>query len=365
MLARLVLAAVFLLAGVAKLADPRGASKAFAEFGLAKAPAALLALVLPVIEMGVAVALIPAQSAWYGAWAALALFGIFIAAITINLIRGRKPDCHCFGQLHSAPVGRSTLIRNAVLGAIAAWLVALGPMHDGPSLWDYLIKAGDNERRLFAVAGFIMAFLVWRASKQRRAEPVESAEPWALDWEDEEEGPAAATPAPKSPPTQPRPPRDPALRKILLEGNGWPVGTRAPDFTLPDTSGQKCSLESMREQGKTICLVFSSPHCEPCRALWPYVTRWAKEYEQGLNTMVISRGAGAENLARKSGFDLTRVLLQQEFEISEAYGVTTTPAAVLIGADGAIQSGLSVGREDIAKLFATALLRSGQTDTFT
>ncbi len=368
MLARVVLAAVFLLAGVAKLADPKGASKALGEFGLPKAPAALLALILPVVEIGVAVALLPAESAWYGAWASLALFGVFIMAIAVNLIRGRKPDCHCFGQLHSAPVGRSTLIRNGALAALAAWLVVLGPMRDGPSLWEHLIQAGDNERRWFAVAGFVLCFLLWRASRQRREEPAESA---ASAWGDEEDegdeeyGPAAATPVAKPSPTQPRPPRDPALRKILLEGNGWPAGTRAPDFTLPDITGQKCSLEALREQGKTICLVFSSPHCEPCRALWPYVARWAKEYEPGLSTIVISRGAGAENLARKSGFDVTRVLLQQEFEISDAYGVTTTPAAVLIGSDGLIQSRLSVGREDIEKLFAAALLASGQTDTFT
>ena len=363
MLARLVLAAVFLLAGVAKLSDPKGASKALGDFGLARAPAALLALVLPIVEIGVAVALIPAESAWYGAWAALALFGVFIIAIAVNLIRGRKPDCHCFGQLHSAPVGGSTLIRNGALAALAAWLVVLGPLRDGPSLWEHLIKAGDNERRWFAVAGFVMCFLLWRASRQRREEPAEStASGWGdEEYEgDEEEGQAGETHVAK-----PQPRGDPVLRKILLEGNGWPVGTRATDFTLPDIAGQKCSLESLREQGKAICLVFSSPHCDPCRALWPHVARWAKEYEPGLSTIVISRGAGAESLARKSGFDVTRVLLQQEFEISYAYGVTTTPAAVLIGSDGLIQSRLSVGKEDIGKLFATTLLPSGQTDTFT
>jgi hypothetical protein len=35
----------------------------------------------------------------------LALLVLFIVAIAVTLARGRKPDCHCFGQLHSKPIG--------------------------------------------------------------------------------------------------------------------------------------------------------------------------------------------------------------------------------------------------------------------
>lgn len=366
LLARLLLAAVFLLAGLAKFADPKGTSKALNNFGIPLALAALFSLLLPLAELTVAVALVPVASAWYGACGAAALLGIFIIGIAITLARGRAPDCHCFGQVHSAPIGKKTLIRNAVLGALAGGLVYMGPARVGPSLWEHLAAAGDNEKRLFAFAAVILCFLMFRALRQpQAAEPVSVAIDWWDDEEDEETpAPREAAPAPResAPRKTPRPPKletlDPALQKVLEAGTGWPVGTHAPDFTLPDVTGQQCSLQSLRDHGKPILLVFSSPHCEPCKALWPYISRWTREHEQALNLMVISRGPTAGELAKQHHVDASRVLLQQRFEISDAYGVRSTPGALLVGPDGLIQSQLAVGRDDIGQLIASAVQAS-------
>jgi hypothetical protein len=65
--------------------------------------------------------LFPATARW-GALVALLLMAFFAAAIGVTLSQGRRPDCHCFGQLHSAPVGWSALARNVVLAAAAAWV---------------------------------------------------------------------------------------------------------------------------------------------------------------------------------------------------------------------------------------------------
>lgn len=345
LVARLLLAAVFFLAGVSKLADRKGASKALIEFGLPTAFAQPLSLLLSLAEITVAVALISVALAWYGACAALALLSIFVIGISITLARGRAPDCHCFGQLHSAPIGRSTLIRNGVLGAVAGWLVVRGSMREGPSLLRHLATAGDNERRLFLVAAVVMCFLFFRALRQQDVEETESS---AGDWDNDEDTPAPRAPAPEHQPL------DPELEKILQGGIGWPIGTRALEFTLPDITGQKCSLQALRDQGKMICLVFTSPHCESCRALWPYISRWSSEHDQALNIIVISRGAATESLATQNHLDLSRVLLQKEFEMSDAYGVTATPAAVLVGTDGLIQSQLAVGREAIQQLVTSS-----------
>jgi uncharacterized membrane protein YphA (DoxX/SURF4 family)/thiol-disulfide isomerase/thioredoxin len=361
LIGRLLLASVFLLAGVAKYADPKGTTKAFTDFGLPRAMAALVALVLPVVEAGVAIALVPVASAWHGACGALALLGIFIGGIVFAMVRGRKPDCRCFGQLHSAPVGPSTLVRNGVLIALAGWLVSMGPAHVGPSVWQHLQAAGEDEKRLFFVAAVILSFLFWRALRQRGdgEEKPAAVEGPLFDWGDEEEeetAPSSAAPKPQPRPRAPAPqpqPRDAALQKIIEAGTGWPVGTLAPAFRLPDLMGEQHSLHSLLESGRVNFLVFSSPHCEPCRALWPYLGRWSREYGPALNLIVISR-AGTENLAKQNGIEMSRVLLQQEFEISDAYGAISTPAAVLVSADGRIQSQLRVGREEIQKLVARA-----------
>jgi uncharacterized membrane protein YphA (DoxX/SURF4 family) len=87
LIARLVLAAVFTLAGVAKLADLKGSRQAIIDFGVPSAIAAPLGLVLPVAELSVAATLLPASTAWWGALGALALLSVFVVGITYNLAR--------------------------------------------------------------------------------------------------------------------------------------------------------------------------------------------------------------------------------------------------------------------------------------
>src|SRR3954469_18673670 len=122
--ARLLLSAVFGVAGLAKLADPAGSRQALLDFGVPRVLAPVLGVLLPLAELAVAVALLPLASAWYGALGALSLLLLFVFGIALNLARGRSPACHCFGQLSSSPAGWTTLARNVVLAAIAglvAW----------------------------------------------------------------------------------------------------------------------------------------------------------------------------------------------------------------------------------------------------
>src|SRR5437764_13665199 len=109
---RLLLVAVLTVAGLAKLVDRAGSRRALAEFGIPATLVSPLATLLPLAELVVAVALIPATTVWWGALGALGLLVAFTFGIGINLAQGRRPDCHCFGQLHSEPVGCPTLARN-------------------------------------------------------------------------------------------------------------------------------------------------------------------------------------------------------------------------------------------------------------
>src|SRR5437763_14526978 len=103
--ARVLLAAVFVVAGLAKLADRAGSRQALVGFGLPAALAAPLGLLLPLAELAVAVALLATTSAWWGALGALALLLLFVAGVSFNLARGRTPDCRGFGLLPSGTVG--------------------------------------------------------------------------------------------------------------------------------------------------------------------------------------------------------------------------------------------------------------------
>src|ERR671931_2293813 len=154
LVARVLLAVVFLVAGLAKLADRAGSRRALVEFGLPSPLAGPFGLLLPLAELAVAVALVPRSTAWWGAIGALALLLLFVAGIGLNLARGRKPDCHCFGQLHSEPVGASTLIRNALLAGAAGVIVWQGRYDPGASAVSWLGRLTMIE--LLFVVGVLM-----------------------------------------------------------------------------------------------------------------------------------------------------------------------------------------------------------------
>src|SRR2546426_6052808 len=114
---RLALALVFATAAAGKLLDLPGSRAAVRDFGVPARIASVAGTLLPFAELAVAIALIPAGSAQWAALGGVALLLAFIAGIARALRQGRTPDCHCFGQIHSAPAGRGTLVRNAVLAA--------------------------------------------------------------------------------------------------------------------------------------------------------------------------------------------------------------------------------------------------------
>jgi peroxiredoxin len=354
---RLLLASVFLLAGVAKLADRGGSSEALRGFGLPAGIARPLSLLLSTGEIAISAALVPIALAWYGACGALALLSLFALGIVANLVRGRKPECHCFGQLHSAPVGWPTLVRTGVLAIPAAGLVLRGPLQVGPSVWAHLASAGGNERRVFIVAGCLMCVLLFRALQPGEPPAAESgaAESEPSDWLGLDDwGPNEFDPAESRRPSAreinvPKPEGPPPRLVVPLS-----IGAPAPEFALPNITGQKCSLRSLLEQRKAVVLVFTTPYCDPCRALLPVVRGWMLEHRESLTIVVISRGTAKENLPKLKDFDVSRVLLQQAFEVSEIYGCTATPAAVVIGTDGMVQSDLVVGRVAIEALISSS-----------
>src|SRR5688572_24500982 len=133
-LARSLLAVVLVVAGVAKLLDRGGSRQALEDFGVPAPASRPLALLLPLSELAVAVALVFSASAFWGGVGALSLLLAFIVGIGANLARGRTPNCHCFGQLSSSPAGRTTLVRNVALAIAAGFVVSQGGAQSGPTL---------------------------------------------------------------------------------------------------------------------------------------------------------------------------------------------------------------------------------------
>jgi hypothetical protein len=120
------MAAVFAVAAVAKLADLRGSREAVADFGVPRRAARWIGLALPLVELCIAGALLTGAARW-GALGAAVLLAVFADAMAWNLSRGRSPECHCLGQVRSAPASWRAVARNVVLAAVALAVFVLGP----------------------------------------------------------------------------------------------------------------------------------------------------------------------------------------------------------------------------------------------
>ena len=108
-------------------------------------------------------------------------------------------------------------------------------------------------------------------------------------------------------------------------------------------------------------LLFTDPECGPCSALLPEVGRWQRAEDLAL--ALISRGGPEENRAQADEHGLTNVVLQEDWEVSEAYGVVGTPSAVFVSPDGAIGSAVVAGSEAINGLVLQAAQKPVQPDS--
>jgi peroxiredoxin/uncharacterized membrane protein YphA (DoxX/SURF4 family) len=320
---RVVLAAVFAVAGTAKLLDRPGTRRSLSEFGVPSGALPVAALLLPLLELATAVALIPPGSARWGALAALALLLGFIGGIANALARGEAPDCHCFGQVHSAPAGRGTLLRNAVLAALAAVVVLEGP---GPSITDWVSARTPAELVAVAVgaAAIALAGLALRLWLDRRRLQDELAA---------------------------------ARAELAALPPGLPIGAEAPRFALRDLHGEQRTLDSIRARGLPVVLVFVSPTCGPCHLLFREIGRWQASLSDRLTVIAISTGTVAENRPIAGEHGITEMLLQQRSEVSRAYRVPNTPSAVAVAAGGTIASAAAEGGLTIEPLIRLTLRR--------
>lgn len=315
LLARVALAAVFAAAGYFKLADRTGTRQTLSELRVPFRLTGALAVAIPLAELAVAAALVPNSTAHWGALGALALLVVFSLGIAFALLHDRRPDCSCFGSLHSTPLGWGTVARNVGFAGVAA-VVLWHPASLGePSGTAMLATAAA----LLVVALLLQAWFSWQLFGQhgRLIARIEELEQQA----------APATP-----------------------NWGLEQGEPAPALELPGLDGEPRSLDDLLASGRPLALVFTDPDCGACDQLIPELARLQRERAEDFEIALVSRGTAAENRAKVERTPLDNVLLQDDREIAMAYRVGAVPTALIVGADGRIASGLATGSSEIERL---------------
>lgn len=324
---QLVLAAVLGIAAVGKFLDSGGSHRAVSEFGVPRRLVTPIVTALPAFEMTVAVLILPGATARWAALGAAILMVVFVGAIAWNLRKGRRPDCHCFGQMHSSPAGPSTLVRNggfAVMAGLIAWHGSPGPV-----AW---FSGLAEMAQIVVVFGTAILLLlgaqVWLSSQLRHQNQ--------RMLEIMEEG-GGALPVIDASPSAIQAPRR---------------ARSAPAFDLPTTDGRRLTLQKVLSRGKPVLLLFVDPACGPCRELVPDIHEWHRRFGDEITVVLISRGDPITNL-RKFG-DLA-VALQDDREIYDLYDVEGTPTGVLVSRDGLIREPYAPGRAEIRELVMRAM----------
>lgn len=312
---RLGLAAVFATAGVGKLLDRPGSQQALLDFGVPERWGPLGSVALPVAELLVTVGLIIQPSARWAAAGAVLLLGAFIIGISLALSKGQAPDCHCFGQIHSSPAGRGTLVRNAILAAVAVFLISAGP---GPAI-DSWVSAGGGHPFILAALAIVGLAILWLAQEAARRAEARAAE---------------------APPP------------------GLEIGGRAPDFEVSDLEGGTVTLDVLTARGKPVLLVFTHEGCGPCSLLLPELARWQAALSDKVTVAVVSGGSRERHQALKVEHGFSELLLQQDMEVFERYKMVATPGAVLISADGRIDGASVFGSFAVEQLTRLAIRRA-------
>jgi methylamine dehydrogenase accessory protein MauD len=333
---RLLLAAVFLVSGIAKLLDQPGSREAARGLGVPVRISGFIGLLLPISELILATLLLPSALARFGAVGAAVLLALFSVAIAVALHRGQKPRCHCFGQLSAKPLGLHTLVRNSILLSVAVFAAIAGWENSGPSPLSWLTELNAIELMTFGVAVvtlLVCAGLGWFAWNLLRQQGrlllrIEALEQHLDHDADPAEAAAHAT--------------VPAL--------GLPIGSAAPKFGLPRVDGELVTLEALRAGGKPVVLLFTDPDCGACLALLPEVALWQRQYAGKVSMALISGGTHEANRAKAVEFKLAQVLVQKRHEVGEAYWYAGTPSAVVVDTDGRIATPLVAGADAVRSL---------------
>jgi uncharacterized membrane protein YphA (DoxX/SURF4 family) len=327
--ARLVLALVLFFAGAMKLASLTASTKALTDLGVPDLLARPIAIVLPPLEIAIALALLSTTLAWWGATATLLLMLIFTAVLGINLARGRTADCHCFGQLSNNATALPALWRNQMLAALALLLMWQGWTNTGPDVFSSLASFTATDRVRLTIGIVLLGVFAARkqlvAALRRRNSSIQGKVPLTAGTANRSL--AAGTPA-------------------MFRTAGLPVGTVVPNVILRrGNHSHTVKLHSLFHSGKPRMLIFIDPDCVTCKALLPQINDWSSRYAHDLTITVITRENGST-----VELDSETVLFQQTLEVADSFTVTGFPSAVIVGPDMLVASRLAFGAEAISNL---------------
>ncbi|USQ79910.1 hypothetical protein NF556_20375 [Ornithinimicrobium faecis] len=349
----LVLAAVLATSGVGKVRHPEGAAEAAASLGVSAAlrgPGWVRAH--PWLELALAVLLLvlPHPFSVVTAAATLVLFLAYLALVCRAVASGADITCHCFGSVGTGVVDGWTVARNAVLVALGGVVLVDAALGES-ALARFGALSGSSARggRIDAssvdagsVGGdnawwWIVALVVTAVVTYLVVRPGDRAD--RARGSSLERAPAAA----------------PALRMAIPDVPVSVAKSAVPESVAVDsaavdsaaTEAVSVSLRDLVAERRALLLLLS-PGCGPCRTISAHLKDWSHEMpDTGLVVAhAISFAAMRESQPAWEPF----FAQDTEGAVARAFDDPARPWAVLLGADGRVESAPAQGYTAIVSL---------------
>ncbi len=313
----LILAAVFLWSGIAKLRHP-DTLRSWADLGV---PAQLrqtwLLRLHPWAEMvlALAYALLGGMLGFLAATAGIVLLATYLVLVLQALQKLPDAACACFGT--TQPVTRITVVRNAwlVLIAVAALAMSwMNPTFGGPVAaveaqeWVWVVSSG-------AVAVTVL-LIAWPTLPQ-------SGELTAQDLV----------------------PSAPAMNATDADGELDYIRTRTPAVPVTLADGTLVNLRQLASK-RPILLLAVTPTCGPCIPVIENVSEWRRTLPEVDIRLLLQYEPHDGQLAEMSE---PQSLHDPRGYVSASIADWKTPTAVLLGADGLLAGGPVTGFDSISE----------------
>ncbi len=178
----ILLGTVLLLSAIPKLNRPKSFVLTVYEYRILPKPLArAVGITLPAVELLAGLLLICGVAIRFASLVAALLFLCFILAIAINLRRGRRIACGCFGAKNEGSISWGLVYRDAVLLVASLALVVRGDSWLGSDIWSVArllepVFHGTASYIVFAICGTIcISFLSRSVSLVTRKKAIRQA----------------------------------------------------------------------------------------------------------------------------------------------------------------------------------------------
>jgi cytochrome c biogenesis protein CcmG/thiol:disulfide interchange protein DsbE len=116
-------------------------------------------------------------------------------------------------------------------------------------------------------------------------------------------------------------------------------GNIAPGFSLKGLDGKNYSLHSLMQKGPVVAAFFKVS-CPVCQFTFPFLERLYKRYGgDGVTFLGISQDDARDTkaFAKDYGVTFPMALDEQDYPVSNAYGLTSVPTIFLIDTHGSVK----------------------------